>query len=88
MINEGISNRLNRHKDFITERAIKSEIKHFNSNLQIPVMTSQEKDIEISYVTNISLGKNELIKAKYSKIMPVNHFCDNRHITQGQYSLF
>ena len=51
-------------------------------------MTSQERDIEISYVTNISLGKNEQIKAEYSKIMPVNHFCDNRHITQGQYTLF
>lgn len=88
MINEGIAIRLNRHKEFITERATKSEIKHFNSNLQMPVMTSQERDIEISYVTNISLGKNELIKAEYSKIMPVSHFSDNRHITQGQYSLF
>jgi DNA modification methylase len=57
-----IQNRINQHIDFISERNSdpkKSEIKHFNKNINLPVMTGQETDIKFNFVSSINKNKND-----------------------------
>jgi DNA modification methylase len=67
-LNRIIDNRINQQKNFIKERisdTTKNEIKHYNSTLKMPVMTSQETDIQFSYIKDIkSISENE-IEANY-----------------------
>jgi DNA modification methylase len=71
-LNNYIANRIEQHKLFIIDRSSdvkKSEIKHYNENLKVPVMTSQEREINFSYVDSLNRKSNE-IEANYSNIKP------------------
>lgn len=66
-----INNRINSHKKFIedyTKQKNKS-FKHYNENLRLPVMTSQEKEINFYSITKIE-KKDKNIICKYNKITP------------------
>lgn len=70
-INEVIKNRIEAHKIFIAERQQNNkEVKHFNKHLQLPVMTSQETDMQFVYLSDVS-GNNNHITAKYSETEPM-----------------
>ncbi len=77
-LNNAIQNRIIQHKRFIEERTSdpsKNELKHFNDNLKLPVMTSQETEIKFYFVENW-LREGNKISATYSSMppstMPVN----------------
>lgn len=68
--NSIIENRISQHVNFINERKAnskKGEIKHFNSNLNLPVMTSQETNIKFRFIKGIGRLNNE-IKVGYSDL--------------------
>jgi len=63
-----INNRINSHKKFIedyTKQKNKS-LKHYNENLKLPVMTSQEKEIDFYSIAKIE-KKDKNITCKYNK---------------------
>lgn len=65
-MNELIKSRIEAHKTFIAERQQNNkEIKHFNEHLQLPVITSQETDMQFVYLSEI-LGDSNCITAQYS----------------------
>jgi len=69
-LNRYVQNRIDQHKVFVQERssnAKKSEIKHFNNNLNLPVMTSQETGIAISYLQDTIKVANGF-EASYTSI--------------------
>src|SRR5690606_36912914 len=71
-LNSNIDNRINNHREFIIKRQQdpkKKDIKHFNDNLKLPVITSQEKNIKFNYVKEI-IKKNEQFIASYSNYRP------------------
>ena len=71
-LNSNIDNRINKHREFIINRqqdSKKKEIKHFNENLKLPVITSQEKNIRFNYLKEIIKEKNQFI-ATYSNFRP------------------
>lgn len=71
-MNEVIKNRIEAHKIFIAERQQSNkEVKHFNKHLQLPVMTSQETDMQFVYLSEVS-GNNNRITAKYSETAPMS----------------
>jgi DNA modification methylase len=71
-MNEVIKNRIEAHKIFIAERQQSNkEVKHFNKHLQLPVMTSQETDMQFVYLSDVS-GDNNRITAKYSETAPMS----------------
>lgn len=60
-LNRYIINRVESHKSFLLIRSLeedRNEIKHFNIDLNFPVMTSQETGMKINYIDKIS--KNSL----------------------------
>jgi site-specific DNA-adenine methylase len=74
--NSIIESRINSHKQFLLERnsdLSKSEIKHFNENLNMPVMTKQETDIQFYYLEKMSTDPQDIITARYSKSIPENN---------------
>lgn len=67
--NTVIQNRIDKHIKFITERKSdikKSEIKYYNENLKIPVMTNQETKIKFLFVDGLSRDINNSIITTYS----------------------
>src|SRR5690606_5758986 len=65
-----MQNRIDQHANFIAERKAntkKSEVKHFNRNLKIPVITSQETEIKFPVVKTVTHTYNQLI-ATYDNI--------------------
>lgn len=66
--NSIMQNRINQHLDFINVRNTiikKGEIKHFNENLKLPVITSQETEIKLSFIENIIKTSENLIEVEY-----------------------
>lgn len=75
--NSIIQNRIDQHINFITERNAdvkKGEIKHYNENLKYPVMTSQETDIKLRFVSEVKKTSESSIEAKYSVVKPTNEY--------------
>ena len=71
-LNSYTQNRIDKHKQFVLERSAdvsKKPIKHYNENLKMPVMTSQESEIELSFVEKID-RKNNVITAAYNFVKP------------------
>lgn len=63
-----LNKRLDNHLKFVKDRhldPLKSEIKYFNQNLQMPVMTNQEVDLKLHYVEKV-YSKGNSIFADYS----------------------
>jgi modification methylase len=70
LLNNLIKDRLNNHLDFVQKRLATKEdfdFKHFNENYKFPVMTSQEVQLMINFITDIQNIDNHII-AKYSDI--------------------
>ena len=71
LLNNLIKERLNNHLEFVQKRlAIKEDFdfKHFNENYKFPVMTSQEVQLMINFISDIQIIDNQVI-AKYSEIL-------------------
>lgn len=72
-LNKIISDRIDTHLNFINERKLdpkKSEIKHFNDYLNVEVITSQEKNIVLNYISSIKFN-NEEINVEYTNELPL-----------------
>ncbi len=70
--NSCVYNRINSHKQFILDRNAdpnKEDIKHFNENLDMQVMTNQETEIKLSYINEIKRGQDE-ISVNYINVIP------------------
>ena len=66
--NKYIQNRINSHLSFITERIKeKGPTKYTNANLNVSVITSQEKDLKINKLSSIKEVNKEFV-LKYKKI--------------------
>lgn len=68
-INQIIKDRITAHNVFIEERLkdkSKNPVKHFNNSLDVPVMTSQEKEIEFSFVENIRKTSTSSFEINYT----------------------
>lgn len=71
--NNIILNRLDRHKTFLSSRTLdpkKSAPKHFNKNINMPVITAQETGISIDYIKHITTKDNGFV-AEYCDTIPV-----------------
>jgi DNA modification methylase len=71
--NSYIQNRIDQHTKFVLDRnsdSSKNALKHFNENLNIAVMTSQEKNISFSFVHEIQKDANNTIIASYGNSKP------------------
>jgi modification methylase len=72
-LNSCIKNRIEQHKEFLISRnadPTKDEIKHFNENLNMQVMTSQETEMKFSYIANIQKISANQFKAEYTGLHP------------------
>lgn len=70
-LNQYIQTRIDRHKSFVSERILdpkKDDIKHFNENLKLPVITSQETDIRISLVDEIQSNLKDEFHVTYNEL--------------------
>lgn len=70
--NDFTQNRIDQHKLFLLNRNAdpkKDEIKHFSENLNMPVMTSQETEIKLSFVEKVK-KENEKIIAYHANVKP------------------
>lgn len=75
--NAVVQNRLDQHLSFITERNSdikKGGIKHYNKNLNIPVMTSQETDILFRLITGVCRKNVNIIEASYEDMLITTDF--------------
>ena len=65
-----ISNRINFHKKFVQDYTNQKNktFKHYNENLKLPVMTSQEKEINFYSITQIE-KKDSNIVCKYNRFI-------------------
>lgn len=71
--NSIIQNRIDQHINFIMERNAdvkKDEIKHYNENLKFQVITSQETEIKLKFVSQVNKIDESNIKVKYSDVKP------------------
>ncbi|MCO5933908.1 site-specific DNA-methyltransferase [Mucilaginibacter sp. RB4R14] len=85
-LNRYIQNRIEQHKSFLVERksdASKNEIKHFNSNLNFPVMTSQETGIKMSYVKDVTKIEDEY-KVNYTEVTKSEDLVLKKHKMPAQ----
>jgi modification methylase len=70
VLNNLIKERLNTHLDFVQKRLATKEdfdFKHFNENYKFPVMTSQETQLMINFISEIQNIDNQIV-VKYSEI--------------------
>ena len=80
MLNDLITDRYNKHLDFIKEREEQGKkVKYENSNLMCKVMTSQEVDINLYYLDNIMLktGKTLTYECTYFDDVAINEYVPN-----------
>ena len=71
-LNKIVSTRLQQHEKFVTERAqdpTKNEIKHFNNNINLPVVTSQEMDMVFSIVKSINKISDKEFVSSYNNFV-------------------
>jgi modification methylase len=69
-----IQNRIEQHKQFLLTRNAdpkKDDIKHFNKNLNMQVMTGQESEIKLSFVESVKKEKGKIITS-YVPVKPEN----------------
>lgn len=72
-LNNVIQARIDQHELFIAERAAnpsKDEPKHFNENFNIPVITSQEVNMKLSFVNEILKVNDSEFTVTYSQAKP------------------
>lgn len=89
-LNSFISSRIDKHIEFINLRnddIKKGEIKHFNENLKMPVITSQETSIKFRFVKSIKMDDNSLI-VKYDAVKPNNVEFSTKKTDNSKMTLF
>lgn len=67
--NRVIQNRIENHVKFVAERQSdlrKEKMKHFNANLDMPVMSSQESNMKFSFIKEVSILHQKQIKVVYT----------------------
>lgn len=80
ILNGLITDRYNKHLDFIKEREKQGkEVKYENSNLMCKVMTSQEVDINLFYLDNIMLKTDKTLtyECTYFDDVAINEYVPN-----------
>lgn len=85
--NSIIQNRIDQHIKFITERSAdnkKGDIKHYNENFKLPVMTNQETEIKLRFVIDVDTKSESNIEAKYSIVKPTNEYMFSKNIKVQQ----
>lgn len=85
-LNRYIQNRIEQHKVFLHDRSNdekKNEIKHFNPHLNLPVMTSQETGIKLSFLNEVNKIENGF-EASYTPIAKSEHFTLKKHAISKQ----
>lgn len=92
-MNEIIDNRISGHDQFVVDRLKSKEIKHYNENLQLPVMTKQETSIKFPYITDINILDGNHINLSYSDVKTNNEVLfanntDHRVTPKIQLTLF
>lgn len=66
-LNNIVKERIQSHIEFIEDRKnSKKEIKHFNDNMNVPVITGQEKDMELTIIENIREIDSNLYEVKHT----------------------
>ncbi len=71
--NASIKNRFDAHKEFVVNREkAGKEIKHYNSKLNCKVMTKQESEIELNYLTSIKINETGVYVVKYEEDSNLN----------------
>ncbi|MEG2550569.1 MAG: site-specific DNA-methyltransferase [Erysipelotrichaceae bacterium] len=70
-INEFIAKRIESHKEFIANRLQTKEIKHYNETLGLPVITSQEINMQLSYLNKIVFLNDNTFSATYQGTLPI-----------------
>jgi DNA modification methylase len=71
-LNRYIINRIENHKNFIAIRNLdedSNEIKHFNENLNLPVMTSQETGMKLCFVDEINGNAIDGFEVSYKEVV-------------------
>ncbi len=79
--------RIEQHERFIKERTedvSKNEIKHFNSYLKLPVMTSQEVNISLSTIEKITQDNATTFTSTYTNALPVNNLEKKKAVKQKE----
>lgn len=72
--NSIIQNRIDQHIKFVKNRNAdpkKGDIKYYNENLKLPVMTKQETDLKFKFVTSLNRKDKDFI-ANYDYVKPQN----------------
>jgi DNA modification methylase len=72
-LNNYTQNRIDNHREFVIKRSAdisKKPIKHYNENLKMPVMTSQETEINFDFINKIE-RENNVITASYNLVKPL-----------------
>jgi DNA modification methylase len=85
-LNRYIQNRIERHKVFLTERGSdvsKNEIKHFNTHLNLPVMTLQETGIKLCYLDKVKKIEGGF-EASYTDMAKNEHFMVHKRQASNQ----
>ncbi|MEZ4856863.1 MAG: site-specific DNA-methyltransferase [Gelidibacter sp.] len=90
VLNSIIDSRINNHYNFIIDRINdpkKKNIKYFNDNLKLPVITSQEKNIKFDYLQKVVKKDNTFI-ASYSDYRPTEMVLPKMNNTKKEFTLF
>ncbi len=70
-LNTIVQKRIYAHRLFVEARLKSKELKHFNSHLDIAVVTQQERDISIPYIDALSLKDDGAIHVDYTSKQPL-----------------
>ena len=82
--NNYIKQRFDRHVTFIEERRLQGkEMKHFNSHLNVPVMTGQEEELTFNYLTSISKTSDGFYEALYEDVSDMRYLPYNLRMRFG-----
>jgi modification methylase len=88
-LNSLIRNRLQAHTDFVDKRLATGDwdVKHINHHYKFPVVTSQETDLLLNFLTDIRLSDNQL-RVNYSTVPTFRaDYIPNPVNRQGQQAL-
>ncbi|GGD69687.1 methyltransferase [Emticicia aquatilis] len=89
LINDFIRERLKSHIDFVEKRMLSNDtdFKHFNEHYKFPVMTSQETNLLLNFLTDIQQTDNQILTT-YSTTPEMSFgYVQNTSIIKGQQTL-
>lgn len=82
-LNQIVRDRIQAHQTFVSERssdASKSALKHYNTNLDIGVMTGQEREVNLCYIKKIAKDSTSFVVSYCSAAKDIEE-SDNRRRT-------